>query len=127
MEPSANLDPSVPFEVVLVEDDGVEHRAIFRGELDAATSVGLAETLGAIAHSALVADLSELTFIDSCGVGSLLTAKEHIESSGNTFILTRPSQPVRRVFELLGLEELFDHHANPLRAQRRSTVARNDN
>jgi anti-anti-sigma factor len=56
----------------------------------------------------LIADLSELSFIDSSGVGSLLRAKEHVEAAGNQLLLARPSPAVRHLFEVLGLDGLFD-------------------
>ena len=108
MEPSAYFQPSATFEVISAEDDGVTHRVILRGELDIESSAGLTDSLCALAHSTLIADLSELTFIDSSGVGSLLRAKEHVEATGNQLVLARPSPPVKHLFEVLGLDGLFD-------------------
>lgn len=108
MEPSAYTQPSAAFEMVLAEDDGGAHRVILRGELDIESSAGLIESLCAMAHPILIADLSAVAFIDSSGVGSILRAKKRIEATGNKLVLARPSQPVKLVFEVLGLDDLFD-------------------
>lgn len=107
MEPRT-FEPPSAFEMVLVEDDGVTHRILLRGELDVATSAGLTESLCAIAHSTLVVDLAEITFIDSSGVGALIRAKNHIDRTGNSMVLTRPSRAVRRLFEILAIDHLLD-------------------
>jgi anti-anti-sigma factor len=51
----------------------------------------------------LTLDLSELTFVDSMGVGLLATAAERL-AKGGSLILLSPDHSVRRVLELVQLQ-----------------------
>jgi anti-anti-sigma factor len=51
----------------------------------------------------VVLDLSELTFLDSCGVHVLLDLANTQNGNGPVVILD-PSDPVARVFEILGVD-----------------------
>lgn len=67
-------------------------------ELDAA--IGEADWLdGETVHF----DLSGLTFVDSCGLRSLLQA----QMEGRKVIIDSPTAPVRRVFEITGLSAVL--------------------
>jgi anti-anti-sigma factor len=56
------------------------------------------------AQRKLVLDLSELTFLDSTGIRAFLVVAGQV--SGGV-ILRRPTQPVRRVLDLVGID---GHH-----------------
>ena len=87
-----------------VTDVGDAHVVTLSGELDAATSDGLLEWFTEIAGSTVVVDLSDLTYMDSSGIGVMVQAKRRL---GDSFVLTRPQPPVERVFEITGLMSLF--------------------
>jgi anti-anti-sigma factor len=55
----------------------------------------------------LVLDLSDVSFIDSAGVGSLLSSRERLNVLGVRTTITRPSQPVRRVLNAAGADDLL--------------------
>lgn len=74
------------------------------GELDACTCRGLAECLRGPSDSLVVVDLSQLTFIDSCGLGALHAARQMAIKNGGTLVVSRPSPMVHRVFEITGLD-----------------------
>ena len=81
------------------------HVVALHGELDVASADGL-HSLAELAGSFLVFDLSDLTFIDSSGIGALLMARNRIlaEARGD-LVVTSPTAPVRRTLEIVGLDE----------------------
>jgi anti-sigma B factor antagonist len=81
-----------------------------RGDVDLSTSPELDETLRRAldAGNSVVLDLSEVTFIDSTGLNTLIRALKACETNGGALALTTnlPAQ-VSRVFEITGLDDLF--------------------
>ena len=76
------------------------------GELDLFTSSKLTVALADVdAMDPIHIDLSELTFIDSAGMGAILTFAASRGDSGRV-VLINPSEPVRRALEIAG----FDQH-----------------
>jgi anti-sigma B factor antagonist len=73
------------------------------GEIDLATVDAVsAEVAAAVAESQhLVLDLREVSFIDSAGLRLVLESSRAVER----FEVVRGPQEVRRVFDLVGLEE----------------------
>lgn len=72
------------------------------GELDVATAPRLTGVLDDMAtQPELVLDLTEVTFIDSWGLRSILTVAGGRNGAGP--IVIRPSQTVARLFDLLAL------------------------
>ncbi len=90
------------FEIVEGDTPG---RLRLVGELD----LGSAETAEASIERRsrevlrLKLDLSELSFIDSSGVRILLRALKELTDRGGMLVLEHPTEPVQRVFDLLGL------------------------
>jgi anti-sigma B factor antagonist len=81
-----------------------------RGEVDINTADALEEAIEtAIVESvgAFVIDLSELEFIDSSGLHVLLRARGLLGREDRALAVVCPHGPVRRVFELSGMSELF--------------------
>ncbi|HUR75018.1 MAG TPA: STAS domain-containing protein [Sporichthya sp.] len=97
-------------------DLGVEtqsDRAVVRvgGELDAHTATQLRQCLLGVTSEGplqVTLDLSELSFVDSTGLGVLIGALKRQRTRGGTLTLTGLSGPVRRVFEITRLVETFD-------------------
>ena len=56
----------------------------------------------------VVVDMADVTFIDSSGISVLLVARQHLNAAGRMLLISGPSIPVARVFELTGLGALFD-------------------
>ena len=52
-------------------------------------------------------DLSGVSFIDSTGLGVLLSARNLCAESGGMLTLHAPSEKVRRTFEMAGLSAAF--------------------
>jgi anti-sigma B factor antagonist len=74
------------------------------GELDASTCRGLLEQLQGPPGSSVVVDLSELTFMDSSGLGAIHLARRLAEKNGGTLVVCRPQPIVHRVLQLTGLD-----------------------
>ena len=81
-----------------------------RGEVDISVAEALEQVLEAgIRESvgAFIVDLSELDFIESTGLQVLLRARGLLAREDRALAVVCPHGPVRRVFELSGLSELF--------------------
>ena len=81
-----------------------------RGEVDISVAEALEEVLeAAIRESvgAFIVDLSELDFIESTGLQVLLRARGLLGREDRALAVVCPHGPVRRVFELSGLSEMF--------------------
>jgi anti-sigma B factor antagonist len=50
-------------------------------------------------------DASDLTFVDSAGLRSIVQAKDDVEAAGAAFRIRAVSAPVRRVIEIAGIVE----------------------
>ena len=94
---------SPQFSVTARELPGL-HIVALHGELDIVSAGGLADALVEVAGSTLVVDLSDLTFMDSTGIGALVVARNRIVADGqNQLVLSRPGGIVRRALEIVGL------------------------
>ena len=82
------------------------HFVTLDGELDVASADGLANSLVELAGSTVVVDLSDLTFMDSCGIGALVRARNRIRDGGlGELVLARPTVIVQKALEIVGLGE----------------------
>jgi len=52
-------------------------------------------------------DVSDLGFIDSYGLGALVSARNSAAAKGVTMTLAEPSPPVRKAIEVTGLGHVF--------------------
>ncbi len=82
---------------------------VLAGEIDLATSGQFRAVVDeAIAEgTSLVADVEEVTFMDSTMLRELLRAHRDLGAAGNRFILAAPQPPVRRLLDLTGTAGLF--------------------
>ena len=88
-----------------------------RGTLDGAAVDVLADTLHGILHrqrpDALIVDLSFVTFLDSIGIGALVTGYQSARDMGVRFALRNPSEFVHRQLRITGLTEMFGLSGSP--------------
>ncbi|MEO8132153.1 MAG: STAS domain-containing protein [Bryobacteraceae bacterium] len=61
-----------------------------------------------IGEKKVVIDLSQLRFVDSSGLGVLLSCFRQVKSSGGALGLCGMSKPVRSLFELVRMHRVFD-------------------
>jgi anti-sigma B factor antagonist len=85
-----------------------------RGEIDLYTSPWLREAvleaLGSSAH--VIVDLAAVTFIDSTGLGVLVSAQKRAENADGTMCLAGPAGLVAKVLRVTHLDRAFTIHAN---------------
>jgi anti-sigma B factor antagonist len=80
------------------------------GDVDLATAPALEEALEAAVRDsvgALVVDLTRVSFIDSTGLQVLLRIRGLLGREDRALALVCPHGPVRRVFELAGVSDVF--------------------
>lgn len=61
-----------------------------------------------IGASKVVFDLSQLHFVDSSGLGAMLSCLRQVNSAGGELKLCGLSKPVRALFELVRMHRIFD-------------------
>lgn len=88
-------------------------RLLVSGEIDVATSPRLRQILFGLIDSGsgrIDIDLSGVTFLDSSGLGVLVAARNRLRGQRREHALAVRGVPdsIRRVFEITGLDDLFD-------------------
>jgi anti-sigma B factor antagonist len=86
--------------------DDTTHVVSLRGEIDAMTAPKLGSRLFGLADEgkrAVVVDLSDVTFMDSTGIGVLLNALRHFTARHIQMVLVCPTARILRPFEVTGL------------------------
>ena len=93
---------------------GGTHVIAVGGELDMSAAPDLRTAI----HDALddgavtvVVDLSEATFIDSTGIGTLMAAQHRLKDIGGSLELVCSEPNLLRVFEIVGLNRQLSIHA----------------
>jgi anti-sigma B factor antagonist len=86
------------------------------GELDAATAPALRDELLALAEDGVdrvVLDCRRLEFVDSFGLGVIVSAKKRLSQEGNALCLVAEAdqRTLRRLLEITGLDEVLPVHA----------------
>jgi anti-sigma B factor antagonist len=91
----------------LTEAEGILHLG---GEVDVANVATLRERLQQAIDDAtdpLLVDLSELDFIDSTGLGALVSLTKYAQQREVAFTVALPRGPARRSFEITGLDSYW--------------------
>ena len=99
------------------ERRGDEHVIALSGELDLADAARVAEELVRAEQtdaSRIILDLSGLQFIDTSGVRLIIEADARSRANGTRLRLVRGPRAVRRVFEIVGLNERLPFVDAPL-------------
>ena len=77
------------------------------GELDVYTAAVFRERAVDLVHNSrlhLVVDLADVQFVDSTGLGALVTELKSVRRRGGDMVLRAPTQTVRRTIEIVGLD-----------------------
>jgi anti-sigma B factor antagonist len=80
------------------------------GEVDMATAPALSEHLDEVIdrnRGHVVVDLTPVTFIDSTGLGVLISAKHRCDEAGRELRVVISQPNIRKVFEITGLTDHF--------------------
>jgi anti-sigma B factor antagonist len=92
-----------------LNDEAVDERThvvVPRGEVDALTAPQLGRRLLGLADEGktrVVVDLSNVTFMDSTGIGVLLYALKHLRVRKGGLVLVCPTERIMRPFQITGL------------------------
>lgn len=85
--------------------------AMLEGEMTLDVTSSIRERLSAAMQKGgfdcLVLDLEQVGFIDSSGIGLLVSLSSQIEGDEKSFYLYRPGQQVARTLELVQLKKYF--------------------
>jgi len=96
--------------------DAQQTHVLLSGEVDLATVQDLKATLEGVVHGAakqVVLDLSEVTYLGSCGVSVIIKALDELEAQEGTLRITGAHGPVRVVLQMLGLTYLIRDTGSP--------------
>jgi anti-sigma B factor antagonist len=79
-------------------------------EIDATNAAGVAEQLTSVVsrHPAVLVDMTATRFCDCAGAGAIMRAYTCATGSGAELRLVVNTEPVRRVFSLLGVDRLLE-------------------
>ena len=86
------------------------HLIAATGELDISAAPRLSTVLAFASASPggrLVLDLSEVAFIDSTALGTILKAAAQLDEAGTSLAVVAPEGPVRRLLEMTNLTQRF--------------------
>jgi stage II sporulation protein AA (anti-sigma F factor antagonist) len=72
-----------------------------------AAAVARAMEMETAGRAHLVVDLARVRFIDASGINVLLTAAHQARAVGGTLVLRSPSRAVRRLLDVLHLDEVL--------------------
>ena len=85
---------------------------LLSGELDEYTAQSVRKNLDVLFETQkgfvqIVMDLSELTFMDSTGVGVLIGRYKKMREANKPIFITNPSRNAERIFKMSGLYEIM--------------------
>jgi anti-anti-sigma factor len=81
------------------------------GELDASTATFLYNRLSDLEVDDVqhvVLDLAQVTFMDSTGLGVIMTEHKRLQHAKGSLTIFAPPSSVRRLFEITGLDGVLD-------------------
>jgi anti-anti-sigma factor len=94
-------------------DDGTRVLTV-HGELDMATAPGLGQRMRRLLFwrnvKRLIVDLSDVSFIDSSGVRTLIVSRTHADALDSTLLFVCPDGSVLRRVQAYGLDEKLSFH-----------------
>lgn len=100
---------SIETDLLDTGDGRLQGRMVVAGDVDAGTSGRVDSSLDGLLSAGatdLIVDATDVTFLDSSGLRSLIRARQAFTESGGTFVIDGMSPAVLRLLELTGLLEL---------------------
>jgi anti-sigma B factor antagonist len=83
------------------------------GELDSSNVCGLRQALAELPTSKrVILDLSELSFVDSIGLGAIIGCAKKLRQVGGEMTLAGASPPIRKVLNMTGIDRISQVHTN---------------
>lgn len=95
-------------------DHGIAVVGFTRDSLDASNTKQFKEDMAPVLaqHRRILLDLEDLQFVDSSGLGAMLSCLRAVHDEGGHLALCGMSKPVRTLFELVRMYRIFDIYAN---------------
>jgi anti-anti-sigma factor len=94
-----------------IQNSGERTLVTLSGELDASTASFLYDKLSDLEVENVqhvVLDLAQVTFMDSTGLGVIMTEHKRLQHSEGSLTIFAPPSSVRRLFEITGLDGVLD-------------------
>ena len=101
-------------EINLVEKEGIDI-IILNGRLDVTTTPDLEKALSGLFEQKklkMLIDCTDLEYISSAGLRSLLTAAKTSKKIGGRIVLANLNTNVKQIFEISGFTSIFDIYEN---------------
>lgn len=97
-------------EITIENLEGVAVGVVPVEELDASNAAEFKRDIAPVlaANTRLVLDLSQMRFIDSSGLGAMLSCLRQLTAKGGDLKLCGLSKQVRALFELVRMHRIFD-------------------
>lgn len=95
------------------------------GEVDVYTSPQLKQDLVAMAekgYKQVIINLSQVEYLDSTGLGVLIGGLKRMREAGGNLSLVAPGMRILRIFEITGLNKIFDIYATEAEAAEKEGV-----
>ena len=96
--------------VISTENAGASCTIALDGEVDVYTSPRLRQTLTEVIDAGcvnVVVDLQNLGFIDSSGLGVLVSGLRKVKENGGTLRLVCTKDSILKIFRITGLDKVF--------------------
>ncbi|CAN7184241.1 STAS domain-containing protein [Paenibacillus sp. LjRoot153] len=97
------------------QSDGKENRIYLSGELDLSAASSLASVLDSVvwkAEETLILDLKELKYIDSTGIGLIVSAIKVRAATHAAFQIDHIPAKVRRLFDITGVSSYLHNNGS---------------
>lgn len=100
------------FDVSIEEHTGAYSVVVVSGEVDLHTApkvqYAIERAAGDEGASAVVVDMSAISFIDSTALSMFTRARRSLEERGKSLRIAKPSEAVERIFSVTGFRDYFD-------------------
>lgn len=91
-------------------DVAIDERIVtIHGDMDLRTAPEVDRAIEGLGGDGdVVLDMTGVTFMDSSGLRTVVARRQVLEDAGHRLVISDPSDPVRRVLEITGLESHLD-------------------
>lgn len=102
-----------------IETQSIDSRASridLEGEVDVYTAPQLKQQIISLLDSGvrhMTVDLSRVEYLDSTALGVLIGGLKRLRERDGTLDLICPNSRIRRIFEITGLDKIFDIYSTP--------------
>lgn len=96
--------------------DGDQVTIAVAGELDMHTAPDLDDALTEVIDGGaqrVVVDMTDLAFLDSTGLSTILAGHQRISARGGALALDGPSQYIIKMLDITGLDKVFEVKVSP--------------